>query len=114
MVCSTPGRVYPARRWSLPDMDHASIATYLDREWETSILPVLESYIAIPCLSRDFDPDWSQHGFIDQAMELLSDWCRAQKIVPPELIRLPGRSPLLILDVPASPAPGRSGPSALL
>jgi len=96
------------------DMDYASIATYLDREWESSIVPVLESYIAIPCLSPDFDPDWSKHGFIDQGMELLIGWCRNQNITPPELIRLPGRTPLLVLDVPPFEKGGGSARSALL
>jgi acetylornithine deacetylase/succinyl-diaminopimelate desuccinylase-like protein len=95
-------------------MDHASMATYLDREWESSILPVLESYIAIPCLSPDFDPDWPKHGFIDQAMELLIGWCRNQNIASPELIRLPGRTPLLVLDVLPHGKPGDSARSALL
>jgi acetylornithine deacetylase/succinyl-diaminopimelate desuccinylase-like protein len=95
-------------------MDHASMATYLDREWESSILPVLESYIAIPCLSPDFDPDWSKHGFIDQAMERLIGWCRNQNIASPELIRLPGRTPLLLLDVAPHGKPGDSARSALL
>jgi len=95
-------------------MDHASIATYLDREWESSILPVLQSYIAIPCLSEDFDPDWAKHGFIDQAMELLAGWCQGQNIAAPEVLRLPNRSPLLVLDVPPFGNPSRSETSALL
>ena len=96
------------------DMDYASIATYLDREWESSIVPVLESYIAIPCLYPYFDPDWSKHGFIADVMALLIGWYRNQNITPPELIRLPGRTPLLVLDVPPFEKGGGSARSALL
>jgi acetylornithine deacetylase/succinyl-diaminopimelate desuccinylase-like protein len=95
-------------------MDHASIKAYLEREWESSILPVLESYIAIPCLSPDFDPEWASHGFIDRALNLLSDWCRAQNIVLPEIVRLPGRTPILVMDVPRSGNGGHASGPALL
>ena len=96
------------------NMDHASIATYVDREWESSILPVLESYIAIPCLSPDFDPDWSEHGFIDRGMDLLAGWCRSQNVAPAEIVRLPGRTPVLVLDVPAYRNGAGPAPTALL
>ncbi|HET9233770.1 MAG TPA: M20/M25/M40 family metallo-hydrolase, partial [Candidatus Eisenbacteria bacterium] len=83
-------------------MDHASLAANLEKEWESSILPVLERYIAIPCLSPDFDPEWSTHGFIDQGMDLIADWVRSRGLGEPEILRMPGRTPLLLLDVPAS------------
>ena len=94
-------------------MDHASIAAYLEKEWESSILPVLETYIAIPCLSPDFDPEWSAHGFIDQGMELIAGWIRSRGLGEPEILRIPGRTPVLLLDVPASGS-NTTAPSTLL
>jgi acetylornithine deacetylase/succinyl-diaminopimelate desuccinylase-like protein len=114
MVCSTPDRVYLALSNGAFAMDPASIAKHIGEEWESSILPTLEAYIAIPCLSPDFDPDWSKHGLIDRGMDLITGWCRDQRVASPEIIRLPGRTPVLVLDVPPHPKGGKAGPCALL
>jgi acetylornithine deacetylase/succinyl-diaminopimelate desuccinylase-like protein len=92
-------------------MDHASILDFLDREWEASILPVLEEYIALPCLSPDFDADWAKHGFLDRGMEMLAAWCRTKKLGEPEILRLPGRTPVLFLEVPGT---GKQGTQSTL
>ncbi|HEY8521915.1 MAG TPA: M20 family metallopeptidase [Gammaproteobacteria bacterium] len=67
-----------------------------------SIVPTLVEYIKIPNKSPAFDPDWERNGHMARAMDLIVDWCRAQPIAGMrlEVVRLPGRTPLLLIEVP--------------
>jgi len=49
-----------------------------------------------------FDPKWESHGHMEAAVQLMADWCRAQPVrgMKVEIRRLPGRTPLLLVDVP--------------
>src|SRR5690242_4117409 len=84
-------------------MTSRRLATLIDREWNRAVLPTLTEYIAIPNKSPQFDPDWEAHGHIERAIELVADFCRTRAIegLRLEVLRLPGRTPLLMLDVPA-------------
>lgn len=83
-------------------MDRAQLSAFVDDIWQRSILEYLQSYIRIPCKSPQFDPQWQSHGFIDAAMTLAADWCRAHAPSGThiEIRQLPGRTPLLRVDVP--------------
>lgn len=85
---------------------HTSIATDLvDRIWTHEIEPTLHEYITVPALSPSFDPDWEAHGHLDRALALIEAWCRARTIpgLTVEVHRLLGRTPLLLMEVPATP-----------
>ena len=70
--------------------------------WNHSALPILAEYIRIPNKSPHFDPAWREHGYMDQAVALADAWCRRQAIAGMlvEVVRLPGRTPLLYLEIP--------------
>lgn len=72
------------------------------REWRETIVPTLCDYVRIPNKSSAFAPDWAAEGHMRRAAELLAGWCRRQTIpgMTVELLELPGRSPLLLVDVP--------------
>lgn len=71
----------------------------IDAAWEQRILPALEEYTRIPCLSPAFDPDWAERGAIAAAAELLRDWVQAQDgALSAEIVQLPGRTPVLLCD----------------
>ena len=71
----------------------------IDAAWEERILPVLSEYTRIPCLSPAFDPDWDERGAIAAAAELLRDWVQEQDgSLTTEIVRLPGRTPVLLVD----------------
>lgn len=72
--------------------------------WEQAILPTLHDYIAIPNVSPAFDPHWATVGHMDRAVSLLLDWARARPIngLTIERVDLPGRTPILLAEVPAS------------
>ena len=48
------------------------LASYVDGLWEDNVMGALASYVAIPCLSPDFDPAWADNGEIGHAARLLS------------------------------------------
>jgi acetylornithine deacetylase/succinyl-diaminopimelate desuccinylase-like protein len=51
-----------------------------------------------------FDPQWEQHGHMQRAAELMKSWCEQHALpgMKIEIVRLPGLTPLLFVDVPAS------------
>ena len=67
-------------------------------------VPTLVEYIKIPNKSPSFDPDWEKHGHMHRAMDLIVAWCRAQAIegMQLEVVQLPGRTPLLFIEVPGT------------
>ena len=87
-------------------IDSRRASDYVEKAWEEDILPALESFIRIPAKSPAFDPDWANTGHLDEAVALAEAWCR--RIAPAgsqiEVIRLPGRTPLLWVDVPGTGA----------
>jgi len=87
-------------------LDREALGGFVEETWEQSILPQLAAYIEIPNKSPAFDPAWCEHGHMDRAVELVEAWCRAQEIqgLHVEVIRLPGRTPLLFMEVAGSGA----------
>ena len=83
-------------------MDNAVATELIESTWDRSITPSLIDYIRIPNKSPAFDPDWKKNGYMDEAVTLISDWCRANAIddMTLEVIQLEGRTPLIYIDVP--------------
>jgi acetylornithine deacetylase/succinyl-diaminopimelate desuccinylase-like protein len=85
-------------------MDTSAITAHVDAAWEEHILPALIEYIRIPNQSPLFDADWEAHGHMDRAVELIAAWCREHPLagMQLEVVRLPGRTPLLCIEVPGA------------
>ena len=83
-------------------MNHRRAQALIDQQWSETIIPTLMDYIRIPNKSPNFDPDWESRGHMDRAAELLADWCRQQPVrgLTVEVVRLPGRTPVLLCEVP--------------
>jgi len=83
-------------------MNTQKIKTFVDRLWDDSIVPTLCDYVKIPNKSPLFDPDWEKHGYMDQAAKLALDWCKAHPVdgMKAEVVRLEGRTPVLLLEIP--------------
>lgn len=77
---------------------------YINDLWDQSIVPTLQEYIRIPNKSPMFDPKWQEHGHMDKAVKLLSDWClqNAVENMQLEVVRLPNRTPVIFMDIPGS------------
>ena len=82
----------------------AEVADFIDRLWDEEVVPTLVEYIRIPNKSPAFDADWAAHGHMDKAVELLEGWARrkleALKGATLEVIRLEGRTPVILIDIP--------------
>jgi acetylornithine deacetylase/succinyl-diaminopimelate desuccinylase-like protein len=79
--------------------------TFVDACWD-DIVPVLEDYIRIPNKSPVFDPDWESHGHMERAVELVQGWLTAKAVEGTTVTvhRLPGLTPVIVADVPATDA----------
>jgi len=85
-------------------MDTARARTFIDGLWDAEIVPQLMDYIRIPNKSPMFDADWVAHGYMDQAVALMEAWARGKAAAldaTVEVVRLEGRTPLILIDVPA-------------
>jgi acetylornithine deacetylase/succinyl-diaminopimelate desuccinylase-like protein len=81
-------------------------ADRIAEQWDREIVPRLVEYIRIPAKSPHFDRDWQAHGHIERVIRLAEEWVRAQPIpgLAVEIVRLPGRTPVLLFEVPGSGA----------
>lgn len=88
-----------------------NISAFVNRQWDEEIVPKLIDYIRIPNKSPSFDPDWQQHGYMEEAVTLVEDWCKSRPLegLTVEVVRLPERTPLIYMEVP-----GQSDDTVLL
>ena len=78
--------------------------------WDESILPQLTDYIRIPAKSPLFAPDWEQQGLLDTVVRNAASWIEDQKVagLTLEVVRLPGRTPVLFFEIAATRAASHS------
>ena len=90
----------------LPPDDNSAIGAFAARLWDEEIVPAMTRYIAIPAKSPMFDADWEAHGHIDQVLREAAAWVEGCKVagLKLEVIRLPGRTPVIFFEVPATKA----------
>jgi acetylornithine deacetylase/succinyl-diaminopimelate desuccinylase-like protein len=99
-------------------MDFAKATSFLNGIWDAEIIPALTDYIRIPNKSPAFDPDWEQHGHMEQVVQMFAAWAKAKLAQFPgaslEVVRLPKRTPLIFIEIPgATGNPEQSeGPSS--
>jgi acetylornithine deacetylase/succinyl-diaminopimelate desuccinylase-like protein len=91
-------------------VDTVEANRYVERTWD-DVVPVLHDYIAIPNVSTVFDPEWREHGHVQRAVDLVAGWCRARTIpgLVVEVHELPGRTPVVLCEVPASAGASEAG-----
>ncbi|HYB43675.1 MAG TPA: M20/M25/M40 family metallo-hydrolase [Candidatus Methylomirabilis sp.] len=80
------------------------ILAFVQKKWQDEVVPSLSRYIEIPAKSPAFDSEWAAHGHIDRAAALIEDWSRHRPIegLTVETFRLPGRTPVMLFDVPGT------------
>jgi acetylornithine deacetylase/succinyl-diaminopimelate desuccinylase-like protein len=83
-----------------------AIAQYVRRAWDDEIVPALTDYIAVPAKSPMFDADWAQSGHIDRVVRDAASWVESKRVpgLRLEVVRLPGRTPVIFFEVPATQA----------
>ena len=83
-------------------MDNQKTAEFVNGVWDESIIPELCEYVKIPNKSPAFDPDWDEHGHMEEAVIMLEAWAKAQPVrgMTVEIVRIEGRTPILFCDIP--------------
>jgi len=98
----------------MAELSQPALRKFVDEIWNAEIVPTLVEYIAIPNKSPSFEPNWEKLGHMEKAGELFVAWA-AQKLpalgATLSVERLPGRTPLIFIDVPGS---ARDGDTVLL
>ncbi|HYH49566.1 MAG TPA: M20/M25/M40 family metallo-hydrolase [Acidimicrobiia bacterium] len=91
--------------------------SYVAELWNKDIVPALCDFIRIPNVSVAFDPGWAAAGHMARAVDLVAGWLRARPIdgATVEVQDIPGRTPVVLVDVPAYGVEGGGdGPGVLL
>jgi acetylornithine deacetylase/succinyl-diaminopimelate desuccinylase-like protein len=90
-----------------------ALLSTVSHQWDAEIVPQLTDYVRIPARSPHFDPQWESNGHIERVIRLAEAWVKKQPVpgLQVEIVRLPGRTPLLYFDVPAS---GERGAGTIL
>ena len=83
-------------------MNIEKLCLFVNKLWDESILEQLIAYVRIPNKSPMFDREWESNGHMEAAVQLLAAWARKQAIagITVEIRRLPGKTPLLYVDIP--------------
>jgi len=99
-------------------MDASKLESFVGDIWNDEVVPQITEYIRIPNKSPLFDPQWVEHGYMEDAVKLMEAWARAKLESLPgstlEVVRLPNRTPLIFIDVPASGSEARADDGVLL
>ena len=82
------------------------LSAFTDRLWDEEIVPALHRYIEVPAKSPMFDADWAKNGYVDRVVRDAAAWVEGKKLrgLKLEVIRLEGRTPVILFEVPATKA----------
>jgi acetylornithine deacetylase/succinyl-diaminopimelate desuccinylase-like protein len=88
-----------------PD-EASALAAFAARTWDEEIVPAITNYIEIPAKSPMFDADWAKAGHIERVIRDAASWVESKKVagLKLEVVRLPGRTPVIFFEVPATKA----------
>ncbi|MCB1029031.1 MAG: peptidase M20, partial [Microthrixaceae bacterium] len=94
-----------------PTPDREVLRAAVAEVWNDSAVPAIEAHIAVPALSPAFDPDWADAGHLDEVLASASDWLESLGVPGLRVSRrdLPGRTPLLLVEVPATDGATNTG-----
>jgi acetylornithine deacetylase/succinyl-diaminopimelate desuccinylase-like protein len=90
----------------LPDaaLNTTQALEHVSHAWDTDIVARLTDYVAIPAKSPMFDSAWDANGLLETVVRNTAQWIESQKVAGlcVEIIRLPGRTPVLFFEVAAT------------
>ena len=100
----------------VPGLNAEQVLREVTQAWDSDIVRQLSDYIAIPAKSPAFDAQWQAHGHLETVVQRAADWVHAQKVegLTLEIVRLPGRTPILWFEVPATRALAESSQTVLM
>ena len=76
----------------------------VSQAWDDQIVQQLTRYIEVPAKSPSFDANWQANGYLDSVMRQTAQWIESQKVagLSLEIVRLPGRTPVMFFDIAAT------------
>jgi acetylornithine deacetylase/succinyl-diaminopimelate desuccinylase-like protein len=85
-------------------MDHNKVRDVVASVWTDQVLPSLTGLVEIPALSAAFDADWERTGHLRAATDHVRGWIESRGLPGArcEIVQLAGRSPVLLVNVPAT------------
>ena len=97
-------------------LDPSLLLSDVSRRWDNDIVAQLTDYIGIPAKSPSFDAEWAARGLLDTVLQRAADWVLAQKVpgLTLEIVRLPGRTPVLFFEVAATRSAAEGGDATIL
>jgi acetylornithine deacetylase/succinyl-diaminopimelate desuccinylase-like protein len=91
-------------------MHESTVREAIARSWADEVIPSLSGLVALPALSPQFDPSWQTSGHLRAAVDHMASWAAARPLkARTQIVELDGRSPMLFIDVPASPGAAEDG-----
>ena len=87
-------------------MNSEQLRLFVNQRWDDAAVPELIEYIRIPNKSPMFDQHWQANGHMDRAVARFQQWAEQQQIagMTLEVVHLPGRTPLIYIDIPGQSA----------
>jgi len=102
----------------MAQLDKAKVQEFVHDQWQASggVVETLCKYIEIPNQTPDYDDEWNTNGHQMRAVELLTSWVKAQNVagLTLEVVKEENRTPLILMEVPASDPAKNSEPCVLL
>jgi len=97
-------------------MDTQSVYADVSRVWDDDLVGQLSQYVEIPAKSPAFDANWARTGLLDVVVQRAADWVIAQQVpgLKLEIVRLPGRTPVLFFEVPSTRPQSSNDPTVLM
>jgi acetylornithine deacetylase/succinyl-diaminopimelate desuccinylase-like protein len=79
-------------------------------DFERDALGALMEFATVPSLSPEFDAEWVEHGYLEQAAQLLATWASSRKLgqVDVTVHHLEGRTPTLVVTVESTAGEGNT------
>jgi hypothetical protein len=92
-------------------MDLPAAQALIGELWESSCLPALANFVEVPSQSPLFDPEWETNGLLDQSIQILVSWVRAQDIpgLTVDLVEKKGFTPVIFIEVAPTPKGADAG-----
>ncbi len=85
-------------------MNINSLKTFIEKTWDTSVIPSLMEYITIPAVSPSFNPDWKDTPHLLDTLKLAQTWCNSMALENAQIniISEKDRTPILLVEIDAT------------
>jgi acetylornithine deacetylase/succinyl-diaminopimelate desuccinylase-like protein len=92
-------------------MEHARVRDAVARAWADDVIPSLSELVEIPAVSPAYDASWREGGQLHAAVGHVRRWVDSYGLpgVVCQVVELEGRTPLLLVEVPATHGAVSSG-----